>query len=131
MNQIKERNLATAILYIQTKSCNQLHWCCKDQYHMLGGKRCTLSHCGSWINAHNTFEPVCKRGCPATLKISLHNSTWNSDGNYIWRNFSKPSLLCSITSSEKRLVNTLPGRGGIETREESRSRISWNASKSL
>jgi len=30
----------------------------------------TLSHCGSWMKAHKTFDPVCKRGCPATLTSS-------------------------------------------------------------
>ena len=43
---------------------------------------------------------------------------------------SKPSLRASMTSSEKRLVKTLPGKGGMLTRVDSRSRISRKASKS-
>lgn len=36
-----------------------------------------------------------------------------------------------MTSSVNRFVKTLPGRGGIETREDSLSRISRKCSKSL
>ena len=50
--------------------------------------------------------------------------------SYICKNFSNPSRLDSITSSENLLVNTFPGRGGIDTREDSRSNISLKYSKS-
>lgn len=50
---------------------------------------------------------------------------------YICKNLSRPSRRCSITSSAKRLVNTLPGKGGILTRVDSRSSTSRNHSKSL
>lgn len=50
---------------------------------------------------------------------------------YICKKRSKPSLRCSITSSEKRFVNTFPGKGGILTRVDSRSNTSRNHSKSL
>lgn len=98
---------------------------------------CTLSQAGSCKKAHSTLLPVyqskkkistssypqlqrkrqkhtCNNGCPAT----------------ILRKRSSPSLLLSITSSEKRLVNTFPGSAGIFTRVDSCSRISRNASKS-
>lgn len=57
------------------------------------------SQFGSCTNGPSTFEPVCSNGCPTT----------------ILRNLSRPSLLCSITSSLNLLVKTLPGRGGIVT----------------
>lgn len=66
-------------------------------------------------NAASTLLPVWSSGCPTT----------------ICRNRCSPSLLCSITSSEKRFVSTLPGRGGIVTRALSRSSISLKASNSL
>jgi len=50
---------------------------------------------------------------------------------YICKNLSKPALLCSITSSLKRLVNTFPGSEGILTRELSLSKASLNHSNSL
>jgi hypothetical protein len=57
---------------------------------------------------------TCNKGCPATTL----------------KNLSKPSLLLSITSSLNLFVNTFPGRGGIFTLVDSRSRISRKASKS-
>ena len=63
----------------------------------------------------STLLPVCSSGCPTT----------------ICKNLCRPSLLCSITSSLKRFVNTLPGRGGIVTLALSRSRMSRKYSKSL
>lgn len=93
---------------------------------------CDLSQAGSCKNAQRTLLPVygvlfvsridkgrrtartCSRGCPATIV----------------KKRSKPSRLASMTSSEKRLVKTLPGKGGIFTRVDSRSRMSRNASKS-
>lgn len=50
---------------------------------------------------------------------------------HICKNLSSPSRRASITSSEKRLVKTLPGKGGMFTLEDSRSRTSRNHSKSL
>ena len=90
------------------------------------GKQPTLSHWGSWINAHKTLDPVCNSGWPATLLINIV-----MESRYIWRNLSKPSLRCSMTSSENRFVKTLPGSGGIETLDDSRSRMSRKCSKSL
>jgi hypothetical protein len=58
---------------------------------------------------------TCRRGCPATTL----------------RNFSRPSRLVSITSSENLFVKTLPGNRGMLTLVDSRSRISRKASKSL
>jgi hypothetical protein len=63
----------------------------------------------------STLLPVCSSGCPTT----------------ICRNRCSPSRRCSITSSLKRLVNTFPGRGGMVTRADSRSRMSRKYSKSL
>ena len=60
----------------------------------------------------------------------VSESPW-IEGKYICRNRSRPSLLCSMTSSENLFVKTLPGRGGMETREDSLSRISRKCSKSL
>ena len=62
----------------------------------------------------NTLLPVCSKGWPTT----------------ICRNRCNPSLLCSITSSLNRLVNTLPGSGGIVTLALSRSSMSRKYSKS-
>jgi len=75
---------------------------------------CILSQAGSCKNAHSTLLPVCNNGCPAT----------------ILKKRSSPSLLLSITSSEKRLVKTFPGRVGMFTLVDSCSRISRKASKS-
>ena len=62
----------------------------------------------------STLLPVCNSGCPTT----------------ICKNRCSPSLLCSITSSLNRFVNTFPGSGGIVTRALSRSSISRKYSKS-
>ena len=62
----------------------------------------------------STLLPVCSSGCPTT----------------ICKNRCNPSLRCSITSSLKRFVNTLPGKGGMVTRADSRSRMSRKYSKS-
>lgn len=72
------------------------------------------SQLGSCTNGPRTLLPVWSRGCPTT----------------ICKNRCSPSRLCSITSSEKRFVNTLPGRGGIVTLALSRSSISRKYSKS-
>lgn len=61
-----------------------------------------------------TLLPVCNSGCPTT----------------ICKKRCSPSLRCSITSSEKRFVKTLPGSGGMVTRADSRSRMSRKYSKS-
>ena len=61
-----------------------------------------------------TLLPVCSNGCPTT----------------ICKNRCSPSLRCSITSSLNLLVKTFPGKGGIVTRADSRSRISRKYSKS-
>lgn len=45
---------------------------------------------GPWRKAQSTLLPVCNNGCPATIS----------------KNLCKPSRRCSITSSEKRFVNT-------------------------
>lgn len=50
-------------------------------------------------NGPRTLLPVCSNGCPTT----------------ICKNLCRPSLRCSITSSENRFVKTLPGRGGMVT----------------
>jgi hypothetical protein len=57
---------------------------------------------------------TCRRGCPATT----------------CKNLSSPSRRDSMTSSVNRLVNTLPGSGGMFTLVDSRSRISRKYSKS-
>jgi hypothetical protein len=62
----------------------------------------------------NERKRTCNNGCPAT----------------ILKKRSSPSLLLSITSSEKRLVKTFPGRVGMFTLVDSCSRISRKASKS-
>ena len=39
----------------------------------------TLSHWGSWMKAHRTLDPVCNRGCPATLEIVNHRDVrWHT-----------------------------------------------------
>lgn len=84
------------------------------------------------MKAQRTFEPVCSNGCPATLQetLALSRGLLHLDA-YICRNFSRPSLRCSITSSENLFVNTLPGSDGIVTRVDSLSSISRKYSKSL
>lgn len=73
------------------------------------------SQLGSCTKLASTLLPVCSSGWPTT----------------ICRNLCSPSRRCSITSSENRFVNTLPGSGGMVTRDDSRSRMSRKCSKSL
>jgi len=98
-----------------------------------------LSQSGSCKKAHKTLLPVCKQPLsnvrigqsqPQKPQVCM-GRTWSSGWPAtILRNRSRPSRRVSMTSSEKRFVKTLPGRGGMFTRVDSCSRISRNASKS-
>jgi len=88
---------------------NLCHVLCAGRFH-----QALRSQFGSCMNAPRTLLPVCNSGCPTT----------------ICRKRCRPSLLCSITSSENRLVNTFPGSGGMVTLAVSRSRTSRKYSKS-
>ena len=77
-------------------------------------KSTSASHAPKVKQEPHTDTHTCNSGCPAT----------------ILKNRSNPSRRLSITSSENRLVNTFPGRGGIFTRVDSCSRMSRKASKS-
>lgn len=89
--------VSSSYIYCQI-SCNRIA-------NLQGGSLLSLSYqalrsqFGSCTNGPRTFDPVCSSGCPTT----------------ILRNLSRPSRLCSITSSLNRFVKTFPGRGGIVT----------------